>query len=88
LPIRAIEHVKETIPIRPHHQLARCAVPLRIDKDGNLNGVVIVGIVRGELKMPLELPGIRIERYDRIRIQVVARALCGIPIGTGISSTQ
>ena len=84
LSVRAIEDIKEPVTIRPHHELARAAVPIRIDQNGDLRRIVIVRIVGRELKKPLELAGIGSESDDGIGVKVIAFALAGIPIGSGI----
>src|SRR5579859_3879398 len=40
----------------------------------NLRGVIVMLVVLGELEIPLELAGVRIQRQKRIAIQVIARA--------------
>src|SRR5688572_7597380 len=37
--------------------------------------------------MPFELAGVRVERDDRIGIEVVAGTLCGIPIRSGVADS-
>ena len=76
----AIEDIEVAVPVRPQHQFGRLAVPVHIDQHGNLNRVVVVGVVRGELEVPLQLAGVRVESNDRIRVEIVARTLVGIPV--------
>ena len=47
--------------------------------------VPVVGIVRGELKVPLQFAGVAIQRHERARVEIVARARIGVPIGAGIA---
>ena len=81
----AIQHVEKSVAIAPQHQLARRALPIRVDQHGDLHRVVVVRIVRRELEMPFELAGIGIERDHGIGIEIVAGALRGIPVGAGIA---
>ncbi len=80
-----VQDVKESIAIAPEHQFARTAVPIRIRQDGNLHRVIVVGVARCELEIPLEFPGIRVEGDGRIRVQVIAGSLFRVPVRTGIS---
>ena len=79
--VGAVEHVEEAVAIGPEHRLRRRAAPVEIGEDGDLHRVVVVGVVRRELEVPLQLPGIGVERDDRVGIEVVARPLIGVPVG-------
>src|SRR5579863_7436028 len=50
-------------------------LPVRIQQDRDLCGIVIVQIVWSELEMPLKLTGIRIQREHAVAVQIVALAL-------------
>ena len=88
LSIRAIEHVEEAVAIRLQQQLARLALEHRVDEHRRLLRVPVPQIVRRELIVPAQLSGFRVEREDRIRVEVVALAArcrrCpgyGFPVG-------
>ena len=61
----AIQHIEERIAIRLHNQFAIASFPFEIEQHGRFRGIPIVQVVRRELKMPLELAGIRIKRNQR-----------------------
>ena len=69
---RAIEHVEEAVAIAEQHRLARRALPLMSASTGTCDGVVVELVVRRELEVPLQLAGVRVERDDRVAVQVVA----------------
>src|SRR4029077_7518626 len=79
------QNVIETVSISPEHHLAGAAVPTHIGENGDLNGVIIVGVVRRELKIPLQLSGIGIESQNAIGVEVIAGPLSGIPVGARIA---
>src|SRR5579871_438114 len=80
-----IQNVEQAIAIGPHHHLARLALILDISQNRNLRRVIIHGVVRRELVIPLQLPRIRIESHHRIAIQVVAQPNFAIGVRRGIS---
>ena len=82
--VRAIEHVEKSVAVRPEHRLGRRAAPVEIGQHGDLDGVVVVGVVRRELEVPLQLSGIRIERHDAVGVEIVARPQIRVPVRTGI----
>src|SRR6185436_11491455 len=73
LPVSAVEHIEKTIAIGLQQKLARLALPLGIDEHGRLLRVPVVNIVRRELEIPPELSCLRLQRKDRIAIQVVSQ---------------
>ena len=85
LAVGAIEHVEESVAVGLHQELARPALPGGIDQRRRLLRVVVPDIVRRELKVPLQLSGFRIQRDDRIRIEVVAAAIVANQIGRRIA---
>ena len=85
LAVGAVEHVEVAVAIGLHEQLARPALPGRVDEHERLLRVVVVHIVRRELEMPLQLSGLRIERDDRIGIQVVALPIVADHVRPGIA---
>src|SRR6185436_9945921 len=44
--VRTIEDVEEAVPVRPEHRFGWRSPPVEIGQDGNLDGIVVVGIVR------------------------------------------
>ena len=83
--IRAIEHVEEAVAIRLQQQLARLPLEHRIDEHRWLLRVPIPQIVRRELIVPAQLSGLRVEREDGIRVQVVALPLAAVGVRIRIS---
>ena len=72
---RAIEHVEEAVAVGLHQQLARLPLPVDVDERRRFLRVVVPDIVRRELEVPLQLSRLRIEREDRIGVEVVAEAI-------------
>ena len=65
---------QEVVPVaaRLRDHLARPPVEVAVDEDRRLRGVPVVRVVRRDLVVPRHLPGIRIQRDDGARIEVVA----------------
>ena len=61
-PGRAIEHVKESVAVRLHDNLAHLTRDSQIGEHRHLVGVPVVRIMRRELVVPLQRAGIRVER--------------------------
>ena len=80
-----IEHVEEAVAIAVEQQLARLAAERGVDEHRRLGRVPVVQVVRRELEVPLQLAGVRIEREDRVRVEVVALALVAVVVGTRIA---
>ncbi len=59
-----VQYIKETVAIGPKQQLARGSVPIGIDENWDLYRVVIVRVIRRELKIPLQSPGIGVKGDD------------------------
>ncbi len=85
LAVGAVQRVEEAVAIRPQHQLAHAAVPLRVHQDGDLGRVVVVGIVGAELKMPFQFAGVGVQGERRIGIEIGAFALRRVPVRAGIA---
>src|SRR5262249_55052355 len=51
----AIEHVEESVAVRPQHDLSRASLPLHIDEDRDLSRIVVELIMRRKLVMPFQL---------------------------------
>src|SRR4029077_1655263 len=87
LPRPAIQNIEEAVAIAPEHQLARAAVPIRVGQDRYLHRVIVVGVVRRELEVPLHLARVSVQREYGIRVEIVAEALNGVKIRAGIAGT-
>ena len=85
VPFGAIEHVEEAVAVGLHEQLARLPLPRRVDERRRFLRVVVPHVVRRELEMPLQRAGLRVERDDRIGIEVVAAAIVADQIGRRIA---
>src|SRR5260370_16010941 len=68
--MRAINHVKKAVAVRLQDQ-----APLApVNHHRHLRGVVVVLVMLRKLKIPFELPCLRIESEQRIAVEIVARA--------------
>ena len=85
LAVRAIEHVENAVAIAVKQQLARLAFPHLVGQHHRLHGVPVVGIVRRELVIPLQLAGLGFKRDDARRVEVVAQPFFAGEVGTGIA---
>src|SRR5262249_59049699 len=74
----AIEHVEEAVAIRLQQELARPPLPLHVDEDGLLLRIPVPEIVRSELEVPLECSGRRLERENRVGVEVVSLSLVAV----------
>ena len=70
----AVDDVEEAVLRRLHQHLARFAVDDEVREDDVLRRGVVPVVTRRDLVMPLQAPGVRIEREDRREEQVVAAA--------------
>ena len=75
LAIRPVQNIEEAVPIRLQQQLASPTLKRGVHQHQRLSRVPVVKVVRGELEMPAQLSGLRIERDDAIRVEIVASAL-------------
>src|SRR5579883_3515512 len=62
--VRAIEHKKESVAAGLCQQFTGLATKGSVEEHRRLDGIPIVDIMRGGLKVPDELAGIRIERHN------------------------
>ena len=85
LAIRPIEHVEKAVAVGLHQELARLTLPDGVHERRRLLRVVVPDVVRRELEMPLQRAGLRIERDDRVGVQVVAQPVVADEIRTGIA---
>src|SRR6185503_5660267 len=67
LAVGAIEHIEKSVAVGLQQQLSRLTLPQRIHQGGRFGGIPIPYIVRRELKIPFELPGLSVQGYDRAR---------------------
>ena len=84
----AIEDVQEAVGVRHHHRLARLAADGDVREHGNLIGIPIMRVVRGELEVPFQCAGVRVQRQERSRIQVVALAVPAVEVGIRVARPQ
>ena len=84
LPVGPVQHIEKAVAIGLNQQLARRALPVDIHQHRRLRGIPIENIVRGELVMPLQLPGRRIQCQNRAGIQVIPAAVFIVQIRPGI----
>ena len=66
--VTAVNHVEKTVAVGLDDEMAIAVV----HQHRNLRGVVIVLVVLGELEIPFQLARIRIERKQRIAVEIVA----------------
>ena len=71
----AVERVVERVAIWIDDELSRFASNGRIDQKGDVGGVPVVRVVRGELEVPFQLAGFGIERDKANRCR--GCRLCG-----------
>src|SRR6185437_11025927 len=81
LAVGAVHGIADAVAVGVQHQL------LAVDVDHDVLGhrVVIVGVVRRLLEVPLDLAGVGVERQRRIRVEVVAGAEGVVPIRARIA---
>ena len=82
---RAIEHIVVAVAIRPQQRLQRRALQCDVREHRHLYGVVVVAIVRRELVVPPQPPGVGVERHDRGRVKVVAGPLIVAVVGADVA---
>src|SRR6185437_10577303 len=83
--VAAVQHIQKAIAIGLYQQLARLALPGRIDQNRNLRGIVVVQIMRGELEVPHQLAVVWIERQHGVAVEVVTIAFTAVTARSGIS---
>ena len=79
-PLRAIEHVEEAVAIGLDQQLAWLPLPGGVDQHRRLLRIPVVDVVRRELEIPAQLPGLRFEREHRVGVEIVALPLVAVVI--------
>ena len=78
LAVGAIEDVEEAVAVGVQHQLARLALPVRVDQHRRLRRVPVPQIVRRELVVPLQLAVGALQREDAAGIEVVPLAIVAV----------
>src|SRR5437667_8237499 len=74
LAIGPIEQKEKTITAGLREKLALLALELRVEQDGRLDGVPVVNVVWRRLKIPSQLPGVRIQSHYGTSVEIVAGA--------------
>src|SRR5260221_9503048 len=72
--VGSVEQIEKTTAIRLNQKMTDGSVFVGIHEDGSFRGVVIVDIMRGELKIPLELAGVGVQSQDTSSVEVIAGA--------------
>ena len=85
LSVRAIEHVEEAVAVGLQQQFARRALERRVYQQQRLLRIPVPQIMRRELKVPAKLARLRVERDNRVRIQIVSLTSAAIGVGIRIS---
>src|SRR5580692_1065527 len=65
--------------------MAVLTAPGSVYQYGRLLGIPVPNVVRGELKIPFEFPGGRVQSDDRAGVEVVANTLVAAQIGAGVA---
>src|SRR5262249_24815128 len=82
---RTVNHVVKRVAIAEEHHLTPFATPGGLSKDRDFCGIPVVQIMRRELEIPFEFPGVTIEREKAVRIKVVSFAVVAVPVRPGVS---
>ena len=80
-----VEHVVEAVAVGEQQHLEERVVAGDVRQDRNLHRVVVVRVVRRELEVPAQLPGVGVERHHRAGVEVVARPLGPVVVGTRVA---
>ena len=86
LAIGPIEQKEKTITAGLREKLALLALELRVEQDGRLDGVPVVNVVWRRLKIPSQLPGVRIQSHDGTGLEIVPGAALACEHRVGIAS--
>ena len=74
LAIGPIEQKEKTITAGLREKLALLALELRVEQDGRFDGVPVVNVVWRRLKIPSQLPSVRIQGHYGTSVEIVAGA--------------
>ena len=83
----AVEDIVEGVAVGEQDELALLAAHHAFHEHRNLRGVPVVDVVGRELEMPAELAAVRVERQQRIGVQVVAFADFPVPVRAGVAGS-
>src|SRR5262249_54107772 len=83
--IGSIKNVKKAVAIRFDEKLSWLPPILRIDKNRGLNAVVVVEIVRSELEIPFQFPGVRIDCEHSRSVEIVSGADAAVVVGRSVA---
>ena len=70
--IGAVENIKKSVAVGLHQQPTGRAVIFDIDKHRRFIGVIVIEVVRRELEVPFQLPGVGIDRQHARGVKIVA----------------
>ena len=85
LAVGAVERVVEAVAVGEEQRLLAHAVDRRLGQHRHLRGIPVVGVVRGELVVPLEHAGVGVERDHRVGVEVVALAVLAVEVRAGVA---
>src|SRR5579864_9263142 len=85
LTVGSVENIEETVAVGLEKQMTHLVVLFSVHQYRGFVGVVVIHVMRSELEIPLQLPGVRINCKDACCVEVVARPRASIEIGSGIT---
>ncbi len=85
LAVGTVQHIEKAVAVGLNHQLAGFTFPRRIDQRRRSHGVKIMHVMRRELEVPLQFAGLRIERDDRVGVEIVPRPIVSDQIVAGVA---
>ncbi len=86
-PSDPVEHVKKPVPITHHDHLTGLPLPVHFSQNRHVIGIPVVQIMGRKLIVPAQLTGIRIQRNQRIRIEIVTGSSVTVIIRIRIAHT-
>ena len=75
-----VQQIVERVAIRHGDHFPLAPAHGGVQQHGDLGGIPIVNVVRGELEVPLQLPRGCVQRHQRAGIQVISRPHVPVPI--------
>lgn len=85
LAVGAVEDVEKAIAIGVKEEFAGLALVGGVDEDVGFGGVPVVGVVGGELVIPLELAVGGVEGEDGVGVEVVTAAIAVVGVRPGVA---
>ena len=82
-----VQRIAEAVTVGVQCDLAWLTVNFGVNQNMLADGVIVIGVVRGILKMPFDRAGIGIQGDGTVGIQVVARTVFRIPVRAGVANT-